>query len=270
MYLTLPTMQQKSKWANCGGTCDAIISFINECKDRLGLDLKIEARLVEKIEFKKKEFGILNENGKPIPTKLVQYNAFDPELIRYKLNRHVESRDYTLLDICENSIHEFMIDVTKDGKSCLVNGYQFQFSALWWCGVSRWEESKNQDIINYARKYGHGKLIDVSELTRIYNRICDLLRCTDWTGDNGNETALAIWQQLPFVSMDKELLNLLYFPRFTPLSCGQAEQPLGDGLNFLLGDPGVQNPANFLRQQFPTPGPTLVGVARTTVRIVPG
>ena len=29
----------------------------------------------------------------------------------------------------------------------------------------------------------------------------------------------------------------LYFPRFSPLSCGQAEQPLGDGLNFLLGDP---------------------------------
>jgi hypothetical protein len=31
----------------------------------------------------------------------------------------------------------------------------------------------------------------------------------------------------------------LYFPRFSPLSCGQAEQPLGDGLNFLVGDPGA-------------------------------
>ena len=31
----------------------------------------------------------------------------------------------------------------------------------------------------------------------------------------------------------------LYFPRFSPVSCGQAEQPLGDGLNFLIGDPGA-------------------------------
>jgi hypothetical protein len=29
----------------------------------------------------------------------------------------------------------------------------------------------------------------------------------------------------------------LYFPRLSPLSCGQAEQPLGDALNFLLSHP---------------------------------
>jgi hypothetical protein len=34
-------------------------------------------------------------------------------------------------------------------------------------------------------------------------------------------------------------IKVLYFPRFSSLSCGQAEQPLGDGLNFLLGDPGA-------------------------------
>jgi hypothetical protein len=28
----------------------------------------------------------------------------------------------------------------------------------------------------------------------------------------------------------------LYFPRLTTQSCRQGEQPLGDGLNFLLGD----------------------------------
>ena len=61
----------------------------------------------------------------------------------------------------------------------------------------------------------------------------------------------------------------LYFPRFFPLLCGQAEQPLSDGSNFLLGDPGTQNPTNFVCQQFTTPRPTLVGVARTPVRIVP-
>ena len=32
--------------------------------------------------------------------------------------------------------------------------------------------------------------------------------------------------------------NLLYFPRLTSLSCRQGKQPLGDGPNFLLGDPG--------------------------------
>jgi hypothetical protein len=31
----------------------------------------------------------------------------------------------------------------------------------------------------------------------------------------------------------------LYFPRLSPLSCGQAEQPLGDALNFLLSHPGA-------------------------------
>ena len=36
-----------------------------------------------------------------------------------------------------------------------------------------------------------------------------------------------------------EAVLVLYFPRFSPLSCGQAEQALGDGLNFLLGDPGA-------------------------------
>ena len=31
----------------------------------------------------------------------------------------------------------------------------------------------------------------------------------------------------------------LYFPRLTSLSCRQGKQPLGDGPNFLLGDPGA-------------------------------
>ena len=34
-------------------------------------------------------------------------------------------------------------------------------------------------------------------------------------------------------------LTFLYFPRLTSLSCRQGKQPLGDGPNFLLGDPGA-------------------------------
>ena len=33
--------------------------------------------------------------------------------------------------------------------------------------------------------------------------------------------------------------TVLYFPRLTSLSCRQGKQPLGDGPNFLLGDPGA-------------------------------
>ena len=43
--------------------------------------------------------------------------------------------------------------------------------------------------------------------------------------------------QGPHVKECHRLLFLLYFPRLAVLSCGQAEQPLGGGLNFLLGDP---------------------------------
>ena len=32
---------------------------------------------------------------------------------------------------------------------------------------------------------------------------------------------------------------VLYFPRLTALSCRQCEQPFGDGLDFLVGDPGA-------------------------------
>ena len=39
-------------------------------------------------------------------------------------------------------------------------------------------------------------------------------------------------------SNNEEYLKL-YFPRLTSLSCRQGKQPLGDGPNFLLGDPGA-------------------------------
>ena len=41
-------------------------------------------------------------------------------------------------------------------------------------------------------------------------------------------------------SLDRDTTVLgrdLYFPRLTVQSCGQGEQPLGHGPNFLLGDP---------------------------------
>jgi type II restriction/modification system DNA methylase subunit YeeA len=52
---------------------------------------------------------------------------------------------------------------------------------------------------------------------------------------------------IDFAEMSKEEASLyeapfkvvLYFPRFSPVLSNQAEQPLGDGLNFLLGDPGA-------------------------------
>ena len=46
------------------------------------------------------------------------------------------------------------------------------------------------------------------------------------------------------------------------MSCRQAEQPVGGGLNLSLGDPGSQNRTDFLAQQFTTPRPPLVRVAR--------
>ena len=33
------------------------------------------------------------------------------------------------------------------------------------------------------------------------------------------------------------VFDFLYFPRLSSISCRQGKQPLGDGLNFLLGDP---------------------------------
>ena len=61
----------------------------------------------------------------------------------------------------------------------------------------------------------------------------------------------------------------LYFPLSAALSPSQAEQPFGDGPDFLLGDPRVQSRTNLLRQQLATPRPPLVRVARAAVRVVP-
>src|SRR4051794_21416698 len=44
--------------------------------------------------------------------------------------------------------------------------------------------------------------------------------------------------------------------------CGQAQQPVGRGPNFLLRDPGAKDRTNLLAQQRTTPCPSLVGVAR--------
>ena len=60
----------------------------------------------------------------------------------------------------------------------------------------------------------------------------------------------------------------LYFPRLTSLSCRQGKQPLGDGPNFLLGDPG-RTTRESPRPTIHAPSPTLVCVAWATVRIVP-
>jgi hypothetical protein len=49
----------------------------------------------------------------------------------------------------------------------------------------------------------------------------------------------------------------------SPMSCRQAEQPVGGGLTLFLGAPGAHNRTDFLAQQRATPRPPLVRVART-------
>jgi hypothetical protein len=44
----------------------------------------------------------------------------------------------------------------------------------------------------------------------------------------------------------------------------QPEQSLSGGLNFALGQPGVEHRSKFRAQQFQTPRPTLVRVAGTS------
>jgi hypothetical protein len=64
--------------------------------------------------------------------------------------------------------------------------------------------------------------------------------------------------------------KVLYFPRVSPLSRGQAEQPLSDRLKLCLGGPRAESRSDFLTQQLPPPRPPLVGVARTPRRVIPG
>jgi hypothetical protein len=172
MYLHLPTMMhQRSAWANCGLTCQAIIELA-------GASLSV---------------------GHVYP----DFHAAGANAFFALLN--AAPGGYLLLDVAIYGIHEFMIDLAPGGGRSLVNGYAEGYGGLWWCGAS--QDNPNVGMTPVVEAWGKGQ--DISQKYQVFTeRLRNLLMCGTWGGATpGGTTAVQIWKTLPFLPTDTRVAH---------------------------------------------------------------
>jgi hypothetical protein len=199
-YLELPTaMHKKSNWSNCGASCNAIIELA-------GADFT---------DMGHTDYGAAGAGA--LYAALTQARG-----------------NYTVLDIAIMDIHEFMVDVTPTGGYSLVNGYQMEYSAMWWCGASNQGASARGGARELVEAWGKGADIRGKSVW-FAEKLRNLLACGTWGGaTHGGSTPAQIWKELPFCPADTRVAHWV-----------QTNQPVSFRIReFRLNVPVPANPIN--------------------------
>lgn len=176
-YLEKPRFLQKSTWINCGTTVLNLLQLLEAKKGVTG--------------FKKVSKTDYSGDDKD-----------DPDVLYAELTN--VSTKYTFIDVAIHDIHQFMIDKRPHVGHSLVNGYQSTYGALWWGGVSRYQqpevrkdfkESDVQELWTLASEWGCGRRIDILQLAR---NLKALLAVGKWNAKG----AVDAWKALPFFPKD--------------------------------------------------------------------
>ncbi|MFE9917753.1 hypothetical protein ACFYPG_21590 [Micromonospora sp. NPDC005553] len=132
--------------------------------------------------------------GKPARLSHDTYGAGGGEALKKALLATPASDATVLLLDCQfPQVHNFIIEVHRDGSRYLAQGYQGTYFAHWWLGInnSYSAEEVPAEILALRERYGLGRAISPEDYTTLLDGLVATIS-TDW-----QETAKQ-WPTLPF------------------------------------------------------------------------